>query len=297
MTNNKIFMAFLGLLLSISPRLQASGYWADDFYKQAYNFSEKSGSYQWYYDNFTKDTQTLVQLYHITPKEQQRAELLRIATAFNNLREELNDKNKMEFCIKVDYWSCKLSLLKKQLGSLGTPFACSADRYFSQYARDYYWQTDYPFHLEKTKALQIAHIWCRHIKKTALSGNLGLIIQYYLTSPPLTSHADFDRYLQLFQAGIVHYNVTSSKKCAHLYYQKHIEQSIQELKNVYPQLRTQALQEAAVNITCKLVQSYKIQGFDFFYQYITCQKQFIDLKKSAGIKDENDIHANKLDLQ
>ena len=261
-------------------------------YQQYFQHNAKANKLsggRWYFNNLPKDLKSIAQVYLQCLQDVHKAELLQIACGLAQLPYDEDE----EFYIKIQYWSCKLLLLKKQLGNgLGDQLVCSLACDLNRDAAHHCWQTNYPFHLEKQKGMQIAAQWCISTTTTHLPGDLGTLVQHYLTEPAQTIHANFDQYLQIFQEGLVKYNVKSKHQWAYKYYKANIEKNIQSLKKAYPKLISQKLRKEASNIACQLSEQYKIQHLFFLFHFLTCQNRLIQLKILAGVRIEYNIHYN-----
>ena len=215
-----------------------------------------------------------------------KAELLQIACGLARLPYD----ESTEFYIKVQYWSCKLLLLKKELGTLGYQLVCSLASDLEYEVEEYCWQTNYPFHLEHPKGRQIAAQWCISIIATDLPESLGTLIQHYLTEPTQAIHTNFDQYLQTFQAGLIHYKCQSKGSWGYRWYKDNTEKNIQGLKKIYPKLSSQKLQKEAIDIAFQLSKQYKIQHWCLLFGYLSCQNRLIQLKISAGVGVGNGVY-------
>ena len=244
----------------------------------------------WFLKNLPKDFKSIAKIYPNILKDSQKAALLEIAS---NLA-YLPAYKDMEFYIKVEYWSCKLWLLRNQFGAIGTKVVFSLDNHLLTCAQNYCWATDYPVHLENLKAMKIANQWCISITTIPLPGELGTLIQHYLITPVETLHADFNRYLQLFRKGLKNYNTESKHIAGHTYFKKTIIENLQGLYNVYPELTSPKHQKEAMTIACQLSQSYKKQGWQLLFHFLDCQSQLINFKISLDIACKHHIYYNNL---
>lgn len=250
--------------------------------------ANKSNFGKWYLDHLPKDLQGITQVYPCLSEDHHKAELLQVAC---NLA-HLPFYKFTEFRIKIEYWSCKLFILKKQLGSLGTSLVCSLGSNLNSEAANYCWQTDYPAHLEHHKGMQIASRWCMLATKKAFPKELSTLIQCHLTEPVQKFHANFDRYLQLFQEGLIKYNVKSKEKWGYDHYKKTIERNIEGLKKAYAKLTSEKLRKEAIEIAHELSEKYKNQHLLFLLGFLSCQNRLIKLRISAGVNEGVDIHYN-----
>lgn len=240
-------------------------------------FSQKWAT--WYHSNLPKDLKDIAEVYPNIVQNSDKALLLEIASALAYL--PYYPKN--EFEIKAEYWSCRLLELKRQLKKvIGDQLSCSMGNILKYMARNYCWQTDYPFHLEHPKGLQVAKQWCRLAIAKYLPEDLSLLVQHYLTEKVSTKHADFDAYLQLLEKRLHMYNTKSKHQWAYIYYRFNIKGNIEGLKKAYPQLISHTLRQEAVNIAHALLESYKKEHFHFLCHYLICQNRLIQLKRSAG---------------
>ncbi len=211
----------------------------------------------WYLDNLPKDLKSIAQVYPTILQDHHKAELLQIASGLAYLPYHEGK----EFYIKVQYWSIRLLLLKKQLGTLGSQLVCSLGDYGLNYeAKRFCWQTDYP--------------------------------QNQVEEEQEAPHAYFDKYLQTFQDELLKYNVKSKDKRGYDWYKKNIEKNIQGLKKAYPKLTSQALRKEAIDIAFQLSKKCRFQHLLFLFHYLSCQNRLIQLKMLAGVGVENDIHYN-----
>ena len=246
----------------------------------------KLSSGWWYLDNLPKDLKSIAQVYLQCLQDVHKAELLQIACGLAQLPYDEGT----EFYIKVEYWSCKLLLLKKQLGDLGDQLVCSLASHIEYEVKEHCWQTNYPFHLEHPKGMQIAVQWCISTIDTHLPESLGTLIQHYLTEPAQAIHANFDQYLQTFQAGLVKYKCRSKNSYGCNWYKNNIEKNIQGLKKTYPKLTSQKLRKEAIDIAFQLSKQCKIQHWRFLFSYLSCQNRLIQLKISAGVGIGNGVY-------
>lgn len=231
---------------------------------------------KWYLKNLTKDLESIVQVYPHLLQDSHKALLLQIACGLAYLPYYENT----EFYIKLEHWSCQLLILKNQLGDLGARLVCTLASQLKYEEENYCWETDYPTHFEAPIGMKIASRWCILSIHRQLPKELSKLIQAYLTEKAPEIHANFDQYLQLFQEGLVKYNVTSKRKWGDNYYKKVIALNIKGLQKIYPKLTSPKLQKKAMKIAHQLSQKYKIQNWHFLFSYTSCQNQLIWLKAS-----------------
>lgn len=258
-------------------------------YEQCYQDNLKNNQCKgskWYLDNIARDLRNIAYVYPRLLEDEHKAALLRIASGLAYLPYY----KRTEFYIKAQYWSCKLLIVKKQMGKKGAHLVCTLSNLLIHEAEKYCWQTDYPFHLEELKGMQVASQWCMLTTQRQLPRALSSVVQYYLTEPPQTVHTNFDQYLRCFQEGLVKYNVKSKEAWGYDFYKKTIEKNILGIKKVYPKLPSQALKKRATHIACLLSQKYKIQHFDFLFNFFVGQNKLVQLKILTGVAAQNDIY-------
>ena len=242
---------------------------------------------QFYLDKLPTNLQSIAQVYPTLSEDRHKAELLHISSGFAHLPYYEGK----EFYIKLEYWSCKLFMLNKQIGG---KLVYTLPNELLHEATNYCWKTDYPAHLEYDKGMQIAKHWCIITIHCNLPNELGKQIQHYLTEPPQPIHADFDQYLQLFKKGLAKYNVKSSEARGYNYYKNNIEENIRGLKKAYPKLTYEKLQKEAISIAHQLSQQYKNQHLFFLLNFLNAQNRLIRLKKLANKATKNDIYYNRI---
>lgn len=242
-----------------------------------------------HFTDLPADLKSIAQVYPTILANNHKAKLLQIASSLAYVP----CYNGIEFTIKKAYWSCELLLLKKQLDSaLGDQLICSLAHSLEYEGTNYCWATDYPFRLEHKKGVKIASSWCIIHAKTTLPVVLGILVQQYITESAQPKHANFAKYLELFQKRLSIYNVKSKHKWAYNFYKKNIEESIKELAKISPQLTAEPLQKEVIETAHALSESYKMAHLSFLCHYLACQNRLIKLKISAGIKCKNVIHYN-----
>lgn len=247
---------------------------------------------RWYIQNLPQDLKSITKVYPFILQASHKAALLHIASALAYLP----CYKDIVFHIKVQYWSCKMLLLKQQLNNtLGHKLFCSLASELSHDAENFCFQTDYPFHLRTPKGLKIACQWCFIFTSKPLPSSLATLIQHHLTDATQPMHANFDRYLKGFQEGLKNYNVKTKVTWSYNFYKQAIEQNIKGLAKAYPKLHTQALQKEAIYIAHTLSQSYKMQDWQFLFHYLFCQNRLVELKIAAGVATKNDIYYNVID--
>lgn len=244
---------------------------------------------QWYIDHIEAGLKSIAQVYLNISSDSQKAELLKIASGFAYLPYYQG----MEFTIKIAYWGSKLLIFKNQLNEDLKKMILFPLTAFSEDAQKYCWSTDYTtIHLEPTKGIQIASFWARITTGVTLITVLGSLVQSYLTEPAQTEHANFDQYFQVFQEGLVKYNVKSIVKIGgYDWYRAYTKKCIEGLKKAFPYLISPALQKEAINIAIALSESYKMAHFQLHCHYPDCQERLIRLRALAGGKAKKHIYA------
>ena len=214
---------------------------------------------KWYLKRLPKDLKSIAQVYPHLSQDSHKAEVLQIASGLAYLPYWEGT----EFKIKVAYFSCQLLLLQEKLDTaLGKQLTCCIDEEI-KYDADYYcWQTEY----RDDQAEEAT------------------------TAP----HADFDTYINVFQAGLKQYRVQSRYSRGFDYYKEQIEYNIQGLQKAYPKLSHPALQKEARDIACALSKSWQIQHLLFLFHYLSLQNRLIRLGMTAGVGVKNDLHYNPI---
>lgn len=242
-----------------------------------------------YLERIRKYLKSITQVYPQLLQDSHKALLLQIASGLAYLPYY----KRTQFRIKMGYWGCQLLLFKEKIGTLGHQLACTFDFDLNYHAKCYCWQTDYPAQFESDKGILIACQWCRASTSIRLPSMLGIFIQSCLTEPVPPKHTHFDSYLELFQKGLVKYNVKSTHDFGYHMYKKAIEKNIQGIKKAYPNLPSKALKQEMVDIAHTLSESYKVEHLPFLCCYLACQNRLIELKSLAGVEGEKEIFYSK----
>lgn len=244
---------------------------------------------KWYLEHVPKGLKSIAKVYPLVAQHSHKAALLQIASGLAYLP---CYEGKI-FMVKMQYWCCKLLLLKKQLKStLGDQLACLLMKEIAYDSVNYCWKTDYPIHLEEGKGQLIAAQWYQQAIGKHFPRELALITQYYLTEEPQTKHESFDAYWKLFEKRLIKYNAISEVACGYNFYKETIKKNIQGLKKTYAKLTLKKPRKEAIDIALALSKSYKSSNTHFLCHYLACQNRLIKLQLSVGIRNGMAIHYN-----
>ena len=221
------------------------------FQKNMYTMQDK----EWYFENLFQELERITKIYPRISQDSHKAALLQIACGLAFLPHYKDT----EFYIKVQYWSCKLLVLREQL--VYQP-SCILANYLTYDAQHYCcWKITNP--PEKPIAEE---------EKNDYGDNI-------------------DNYLAVF-------NLYSNEKrfkwelsYGYDYYTNHIKKSLRGLEKAYPHLHDPVDQKEAIYIAGQLAQSYdNKQNLPFLLHYLTCQNRLVNLRYSGKTKDI-DLHA------
>ncbi|MEM7495768.1 MAG: pentapeptide repeat-containing protein [Myxococcota bacterium] len=223
---------------------------------------------------------SITEVYPDIAKNKHKAALLQIASDLAYLPYYKD----VEHCIKVNCLFYRLLCVKDKIKKLGSKLYCQL--HWTKGKKENLSLINYPWYLEEGKGKQIASLWCILSTKKTLPRVLSILIQDYLIETTQSLHADFDKYMQLWQEKSGQYLSTKGQQT---YGEYKIKKIIQGLKKAYPKLTSETLKTEAKTIARCLSESYKLPLPQFRIRFFLCQNRLVDLKLSAVEAAKNDI--------